>query len=271
MDLKLDPFITEKTLVFTVTSDGYKFYTWNLYKMLQQLKVPWKLCILCLDRESKEFFDRIAQIPSRLYLMPGDRVMHKEPVRFGTTPFKRMNRMKIQALQELSQRSELDRLIFMDSDIAVFKDFVPYFTDLLQTEPLVFQCDENINESLQPQDRGSGSFACSNASNCTNPCTGVIGMLLNSETRPKFRELYKIVSEQWRPALTDQDYIANRLKAMALSYSTLPRGDFPNGIFLANNKYKETNPYLVHFNYIVGKMKQRIMMEKDCWLLPEYV
>jgi hypothetical protein len=261
MDVKIDPFLMDKTLVFTVTSDGYKLYTWNLYKMLQALKVPWKLCILCLDRESKEFFDRFAQIPSRLYLMPGDRVIHKEPARFGTTPFKRMNRMKLKALQEFSQRPEVDRLLFIDSDIAVFKDFVPYFKDALQTDPLLFQCDESLN----------GSFHCSTTSQCTNPCTGVIGMLLNSETRPKFRDLYKIVSEQWGPALTDQDYIASRLVSMGLSYATLPRTEFPNGIFLANNKYKEGDPYLVHFNYIVGKMKQRIMMEKECWTLPEYV
>jgi hypothetical protein len=261
MDLKLDSFLTEKTLVFTVTSDGYKYYTWNLYKMLQTLKVPWKLCILCLDRESNDFFNRIAQIPSRLYLMPGDRVVHKDPVRFGTPPFKRMNRMKIKALQELSQRGDIDRLLFIDSDIAVFKDFVPYFTDALQTDPLLFQCDESIN----------GSFRCSNTSNCTNPCTGVIGMLLNSETRPKFKDLFKIQSETWSVAMTDQDYIANRLKELQISYATLPRTEFPNGIFLANNKYRETDPYLVHFNYIVGKMKQRIMIEKECWTLPEYV
>jgi hypothetical protein len=261
MDLKLDPFIKDKTLVFTVTSDGYKFYTWNLYKMLQMLKVPWKLCILCLDRESNDFFNRIAQIPSRLYLMPGDRVLHKEPVRFGTPPFKRMNRMKIKALQELSQRGDVERLIFIDSDIAVFKDFVPYFTDLLQTEPLVFQCDENID----------GSFRCSSSSACTNPCTGVIGMLLNSETRPKFKDLYKIESEPWGVAMTDQDYIGSRLKQLSLSYGTLSRTEFPNGIFLPNNKYKEGDPYLVHFNYIVGKAKQAKMIEKECWVLPEYV
>ena len=42
MDLKLEPFLHEKTLVFTVTSDGYKYYTWNLYKLLERCKVPWK-------------------------------------------------------------------------------------------------------------------------------------------------------------------------------------------------------------------------------------
>ena len=261
MELKIDPFLYEKTLVFTVTSDGYKYYTWNLYKMLQERKVPWKLCILCLDKESNDFFNRIAQIPSRLYLMPGDKVLHKEPVRFGTTPFKRMNRMKIKALQELSQRSELDRLIFIDSDIAVFKDFVPYFVEHLAANPLLFQCDENM----------SGSFDCSNRDACTNPCTGVIGMALNETTRAHFKELYKIDSESWGKAMTDQDYIANRLLALQIPYKTLARGDFPNGIFLAKDRYKETNPYLVHFNYIVGKAKQRFMIEKECWVLPEYV
>jgi hypothetical protein len=261
MDLKLDPFLYEKTLVFTVTSDGYKYYTWNLYKMLQALKVSWKLCILCLDRESNDFMNRIAQIPSRLFLMQGDRIHHKEPVRFGTAPFKRMNRMKIKALQELSQRDELDTLIFIDSDIAVFRDFMPSLKETLQKTPLVFQCDENI----------PGSYACSNESACLNPCTGVIGMALTPESRPTLKNLYKIDSEAWSVAVTDQDYIANRMKALGIPYWTLQRDLFPNGIFLSKDKYKEGNPYLVHFNYIVGKMKQRIMMEKECWTLPEYV
>jgi hypothetical protein len=229
--------------------------------MLQTLKVPWKLCILCLDRESNDFFNRIAQIPSRLYLMPGDKIHHKEPVRFGTQSFKRMNRMKIKALQELSQRQDLDTLLFIDSDIAVFKNFVPFLKETLQINPLVFQCDENI----------PGSLACSHLAGCLNPCTGVIGMALTDESRPILKKLYTIDSESWGVAMTDQDYITNRLKALQIPYTTLERTLFPNGIFLTKDKYKEGDPYLVHFNYIVGKMKQRIMMEKECWTLPEYV
>ena len=259
MELNIDSFVYEKTLVFTVTSDGYKYYTWNLYKMLQTLKVPWKLCILCLDRESNDFFKRIAQIPSRLYLMPGDRVLHKEPVRFGTPPFKRMNRMKIKALQQLSQRPELDNLIFIDSDIAVFQDFVPSMLESLKSTPLMFQCDEG------------DTHICTDPDNCPNPCTGVIGMALTSETRPLLNHLYKIEQGHWESALTDQDYIANRMKYFQMKYKTLSREAYPNGIFLAKDRYKEGNPYLVHFNYIVGKTKQRFMIEKECWVLPEYV
>jgi hypothetical protein len=71
--------------------------------------------------------------------------------------------------------------------------------------------------------------------------------------------------------MTDQDYVANRLLHLAMPYTTLPRGEFPNGIFLAKDRYKDSNPYLVHFNYIIGKAKQRFMIEKECWVLPEYV
>ena len=261
MDLKLDSFIKEKTLVFTVTSDGYKYYTWNLYKMLQNLSMPWKLCILCLDKESNDFFNRIAQIPSRLYLMGGEKVHHKEPVRFGSTPFKRMNRMKLKALQELSQRPDIETLIFMDSDIAVFRDFVPVLKEQVKETPLLFQCDEKID----------GSFVCSNPKACANPCTGVIAMTLTEQTRPLYKNLYAIESEPWKAAMTDQDYIANRLLTLQIPYTTLSRTEFPNGIFLAKDKYKEENPFLVHFNYIVGKTKQRFMIEKECWFLPEYV
>jgi hypothetical protein len=261
MDLKIDPFVTDKTLVFTVTSDGYKYYTWNLYKMLQALKLPWKLCILCLDRESYDFLYRIAQIPARLFLLTGDRIHHKDPVRFGTPHFKRMNRMKLKALEQLSQRPELDTLVFLDSDIAVFKDPIPSLTEALRTSPLLFQCDENL----------PGSTVCSDPDACSNPCTGVIAMALTPETRPVLKALYKVESEPWGAALTDQDYIANRMKVLTISSKTLSRTEYPNGTFLGNNRYKQGDPFLLHFNYLIGTAKQKVMREKECWTLPEYV
>ena len=260
MDLKIQPFIYKESLVFTVTSDGYKYYTWNLYKMLQELNVPWKLCILCLDRESFDFMNKIAMIPSRLYLMPGQHIHHKDPVLFGSQQFKRMNRMKLKALEELSQRPELKTLLFLDSDIAPFQDPLLAAQTCLETHPLWFQCDE----------KQEGSFACSSVGNCPNPCTGVIAMSLTDESRPHLRELYKIVDDVWKQSLTDQDYVLKRLEATQMSYKTLDRHQFPNGIFLADNRYKEENPVLLHFNYILGKDKKRFMKQKECWVLPEY-
>jgi hypothetical protein len=55
-----------------------------------------------------------------------------------------------------------------------------------------------------------------------------------------------------------------------MPYTTLSRTLFPNGIFQSKDRFKEGDPYLDHFNYIEGKIKQKSMKEKECWTLPEY-
>jgi hypothetical protein len=241
------------TVVFTVTSDGYKYFTWNLWKNLQAIGVPWKLTILCLDRESFDFFNRIALVPAKPYFMDGPRGEHKTPSLFGSSHFKRLNRMKLKALEEFSQKPEVDTLIYIDSDIFLFKDIVPILQNELLYRPLLFQCDEKLE----------GSFECSDPSHCQNPCTGVIAMRLSD--RESLKKLYSLDSDAWRAALTDQDYIAARLLALSIPYGTLDRLVFPNGIFLAGNRY--VGCALVHFNYILGMEKKRMMKNKGCWLL----
>ena len=256
MPLNLTQFIKNKTLIFTVTSDGYKYFTWNLYQFFQKVKPSVPLCILCLDRESFDFFNRIAMIPSRPYFMEGPHFEHKNPALFGTTPFKRMNRMKLRALQELCENPEINQLLFLDSDIALFRDPLPELTECLKSAPLWFQCDE----------AKENDFTCSDTDNCTNACTGVIAMNLTEETRPLFSKLYSI-EEGWREAITDQDYINKRLHSLSIPYKTLPRTEFPNGVFLRDERYKQNNPALLHFNHIVGMDKKRFMKKQDSWLL----
>lgn len=243
------------TVVFTVTSDGYKYFTWNLWKNIQTLGVPWKLTILCLDRESLDFFNRIALVPAKPYFMDGPRGEYKTPSLFGSSHFKRLNRMKLKALEEYSQKQELETLIYIDSDIALFQDIVPLLQKELDTQPLLFQCDEKVE----------GRFDCSDASKCPNPCTGVIAMKLSD--REMLKKLFSLESETWKTSLTDQDYIAGRLLSLSIPYGTLDRATFPNGIFLAGNRYETGTLALLHFNYILGMDKKRMMKNKGCWLL----
>lgn len=256
MNLNLDTFIKDRTLLFTVTSDGYKQFTWNLQLFFQKVNPTVPLCILCLDKESYDFFNRIAMIPSRPFYMEGSPFEHKQPALFGTTPFKRMNRMKLKGLMELSQRPDIDKLLYIDSDIALFHDPIPELNHCWSLAPLWFQCDEARR----------GDYTCSNVDKCSNACTGVIGMLLTEETRPVFQKLYSI-EEDWRAAITDQDYVNHRLAKLNIPYKTLSRDKFPNGLFLSENRYKEGDPLLLHFNHVVGMDKKRFMKNKDCWLL----
>ena len=83
--------------------------------------------------------------------------------------------------------------------------------------------------------------------------------------RETLKKLYSLDSDGWKSALTDQDYIATRLLALDIPYGTLDRFAFPNGIFLAGNRYEGSA--LLHFNYILGMEKKRMMKNKGCWLL----
>lgn len=259
MSLNLQSFIKNGTLLFTVTSDGYKYLTWNLHMYLQKANPGQPLCILCLDRESYDFFNRIAILPSRLYGMDGPAVQHKSPTVFGSPPFKRMNRMKLKALQELSQRPDIQKLIYLDSDIAVFQDPMPAIEQAFQEAPLWFQCDESKEND----------FTCSNHNECPNACSGVIAMHLTDEMRPLLKTVFK-VEDGWKEAVGDQDYINNRMHTFHVPYKTFPRDKFPNGTFLSENRYKQNDPILLHFNYVIGMDKKRFMKNKDCWLLKDY-
>ena len=256
MDLKLDPFLRDKTLVFTVTTNGYKYFTWNLYQLFQKRGLSIPLCILCLDKESYDFFQRIAFIPTRLYRMEGQNMEQRSPAAFGSSTFKRFNRMKLKALQELSQRSDIQTLIYIDSDIAVFHDFLPSIKCCLSECPLWFQCDEAREDD----------FTCSSVDTCPNKCTGIIAMDLNDISRPQFHQLYSI-SDMWKTAVTDQDYINDRLKTLSIASKTLPRDRFPNGRLLQGDMYKTKEPYLLHFNYLMANQKEQMMKKKNCWLL----
>jgi hypothetical protein len=249
--------IYEDSLVFTITSDGYKYLTSNLWLTLQKLNVPWRLCILCLDRESYRFMQTIAMIPCYLFEGSGPKINHKSPLPYGTDQFKRLVASKINALRLLSQVPTIRHLVYLDSDITVFSDPLGPLKEYLHDEPLWFQCDEQYEGGV-----------CANHDHCPAPCTGLIAMRLTDETRPRLERLYTIDRDQWAKSETDQDYIQRRLTLEDVEYKTLNRAQFPNGTFIPDDIYKIGAPCLLHFNYIIGQGKQQSMKRLGYWYVP---
>lgn len=260
MDLVAPTCIHDRTLVFTVTSDGYKYLTWNLWLHCQRLGVSWRLLIICLDVESYKFFQE-ALVPCVLYTMPGTKLVHKTPAIYGTQEFKRLTAMKIAALAELSARTDIDNLLYLDGDIVLFQDPVPFIQMLLEERSLWFQCDEKLTHDHQ----------CS-SDPCMAPCTGIIAARLDEKTRPQLAELYTITGDEWVRSETDQDYIQRRLRTLKVDYGTLMRPLFPNGTFLPDDLYKIAaagGPYLLHFNFLLGREKEVAMRSRGLWLAPK--
>lgn len=261
----MDSYIVSDTLIFTVTTNGYKFLTWNLWLSIQTLHVPWKLCILCLDKESHRFFSQIANIPS--LLLPNSRLQIQgdstKAAAHGSGDFNRITKLKLSAFSSLLQNPKIKRLLYLDSDIVLFRDIFSYLqTTLTETNPLWFQCDEHNPE-----------FTCSNTKNrCGNCCTGVIGFWIGSEsTRALLLEMVSQNDQLWNECKenNDQEYIQKKMQILGIPFQTFPRELVPNGSFLRDDRWKSLpEPFLLHFNFIVGVNKQRVIKSKGFWLVP---
>jgi hypothetical protein len=258
--------MSSRSVIFTVTTNGYKFLTWNLWLSIQKLSVPWKLSIVCLDKESHRFFSQIANIPSILLpdvtlQLQGDKT---QVASHGTGDFNRITKLKLSAFAHFFKDGTIERLLYLDSDIVVFRDPLPYLeTVLVKENPLWFQCDEHNPE-----------FTCSLLERgCGNTCTGVIGFWLGSpEHRKQHLEMISYDDSLWKQCKenNDQEYIQKRMNHLSISYRTFPRALFPNGSFLRNDHWKSLSeePFLLHFNFIVGGNKQRVIKSKGFWFVP---
>jgi hypothetical protein len=251
------------TVVFTVTSNGYKFMTWNLWLHCKRIGVPWQLLIVCLDKESHRFFQTIANIPS--VLLPSvDLQLRGDTTKvssYGSGDFNRVTREKLSVYTWMLEK-EFTYYLYLDSDIVLFKDPMPYLQTILSTENyLWFQCDEH----------GEGEYTCKGSGLCTNICTGVIAFYKDESTKSKLMSMVKHNDTLWKTCKdnNDQEYIQKTIALESIPFRTLDRQLFPNGLFLGKDHWRTLDaPHLLHFNFIVGGNKERVIKSKGFWLVP---
>jgi len=251
------------TVVFTVTSNGYKFMTWNLWLHCKRICVPWQLLIVCLDKESHRFFQTIANIPS--VLLPSvDLQLRGDTTKvssYGSGDFNRVTREKLSVYTWMLEK-EFTYYLYLDSDIVLFKDPMSYLQTILSPENyLWFQCDEH----------GEGEYTCKGSGLCTNICTGVIAFYKDESTKSKLMSMVKHNDTLWKTCKdnNDQEYIQKTIALESIPFRTLDRQLFPNGLFLGKDHWRTLDaPHLLHFNFIVGGNKERVIKSKGFWLVP---
>jgi hypothetical protein len=128
---------------------------------------------------------------------------------------------------------------------------------------LWFQCDEHGEH-----------YVCTGVNGtCTNICTGVIAFYKNEITKDKLLAMVRHDDTLWKSCTenNDQEYIQKKiaLSGGEIQYKTLSRDLYPNGLFLGKDYWKIlASPHLLHFNFIVGQNKERIIKSKGFWLVP---
>ena len=248
----IQTFVKNGTLVFTLTSNGYKYYTMNLVEHLKRAKVPWRLCIICADKPSQQFLR--GQGVTALLAPTILRDTGPEISRFGTTDFQRLNRLKLDLLHMFVLNPDIKHGIYMDGDIAVYNDFVPDMIERLSTSPLLLQCDE---------------LTRLDCSGCPNACTGFIGW--SHGVSPSIFHVTPATFDIWRSRPEDQVFVNAMMQREAAPFKTLPRDLYPNGQF--TRLYSPASPLkgiakLLHYNFLVGPDKQRRMKANGDWLIP---
>lgn len=249
--MNVTPYIINKTLVWTMTTNGYKYITLNLLKSIERHKVPWRLLVVACDKESYTFFRNEG---FAVVLYPNAQRTNEISIsRWGSPSFQRYNFMKLFAANEFAKNPAIQNCIYIDGDIVVFRDFVSDIVSRLDAEPntILFQCDEK-----EPGQCSEGG--------CINCCTGFIAWRHGAD-----KETFDVNKDKtkWNEHPDDQCWVNNFLREHQIAYKTLPREYYPNGAYISTiRQLKE--PYLLHFNHRVGNAKIVEIKKLGEWLHP---
>ena len=245
----LDRFLdSDGHLVATFINAGYFEYIHNLSINLKRIQVPWTLCVMCSDEEAHRLCQE-HNIPS-IYV--NGNVRNQANVTqyssWNDANWNNVTFMKLTLLQWLLSHSNVDRVTYMDGDIHVYQDFVPYLKSLNTNHyELCIQSD-----CMQPDIHTLSHHLCS----------GFFHFKNTARIRKIFEFTDRDVASNTFNA--DQEHIVNQVRKHNTTVMQLPRELFPNGVF-----FESTPPsaFLLHYNYMIGTLKKQNMQKKGHWYL----
>jgi signal peptidase I len=251
-------FINNDFLVWTMTTNGYKYLTLNLVESLKKAKISWyaSLMVICVDRDSYTFM-RSMNIPCVYYKPKAEVIIGTQPSQFGSQTFMTFNKIKLDLMEEIRVKApeQVKYITYMDGDIVVFRDFIPYirqkFIDL-SNNLLFFQNDDLYGV---PNTRANG-------------CTGFFSLKRTFMIQIQ-SPFYVNDLNLWKEIREDQIWVNNKIVEYKIPFDYLERELFPNGPYVKNGAWrnKASELYLIHYNYIVGTDKVNFMKRLKHWFL----
>jgi hypothetical protein len=240
-------YMRDGCLCWTLTSNGYKYLTWNFYKTWVRVHPGQPLLILCADAAAHMFFRREG--------VPAEMVKRRLPdygpniVQFGSENFKTLNALKLELLAEMASTPQIESCIYFDGDIVLYKPCLADLKGRLQEHPLWFQCDEQTH-------------ICTNANGCPNACTGLIVFRHGIDAR-----IFQLTDQPlWaRWAEQDQPYVNARILEFSVAIRSLPVDVYPNGFRMT----QRAGAVLLHYNYLIGNQKVGMMKRNGDWFVQQ--
>jgi hypothetical protein len=252
---KVQSFLKDGCLCWTLTSNGYKYLTWNFVLWWRESCPSQPLLVVCADTPSYQFLNREGV---RCIRMP-DTLPDFGPsiIPFGSRQFSTLNSTKLALLNTFAGDDRIQQCIYLDGDIIVYRNIVEDLRSrLLSGAEFLVQCDEQVQTCTANADEG-----------CPNFCTGIIAFSHGAD-----KGCFRITdTSRWKSKPEDQVWVNWSARELGVQVSLLPRQEYPNGARLSLTKGSEElcgRCLCLHYNYRVGGTKQADMKRFGDWRLP---
>lgn len=252
MNIDISPFIdADGHIVVTFLNNGYFDYLLNLHENIKRTNIAWILCAVCVDQQA---FDKCAEhnINAVSFASMFDNPELKEYSSWNDARWSRIQFAKLDVIARILENEDVKTLTYIDGDIHVYSDFVPYLKELAIACPdirLFIQADHNtaiVNEF--GNERCAGFFHIKN-------CAEIKRLITYTEEDVKKNTIN-----------ADQQHINSKVAEYNLPTMQLDRARFPNGVFV-NNKNIPKEAHLIHYNWMIGSEKRKKMMDNGHWYL----
>jgi hypothetical protein len=225
----------------TLTNTGYIDYTLNCLKTLENIQSNINMNCYCIGRDG---YNELRNKGYTCELIDEEENSNFQTFRNGNWSNITYNKFKIIYNNLLTN----SYVLFSDGDIVYENsDFLEYLLSNIGDNDMLIQNDSPHN----------------NDNDDTQLCSGFMFIKSNPKTLLLFnpnRMKHKKNEIGW----DDQVYI-NKIKHK-IKYTKLPLHLFPNGKYYYKN-YTNINPYIIHFNWIIGHEKKEKMQFFNKWYL----
>ena len=225
----------------TLTNTGYINYTLNFLKSLENINSPIMPTCYCIGNEG---YLKLKEKGYQCVLIDEEKDAGFQSFRTGN--WSDIVFQKFHIIHENLLTN--DYVLISDGDI-VYENakFLDYLKEKIGDKDLLIQ-----NDTMKDTDN-------------TNLCSGFMFIKSNELTKELFNPSIVQKSKETKGKKWGDQIYLNEIKG-SLKYDKLPLDLFPNGKYFYSNKCK-TPPYMIHFNWEVGRYKQSRMHKYKKWYI----
>lgn len=218
----------------TLTNDGYIDYTLNLLKSLEKFNLEKKLKCYCIGDKC---YNTLIKKGYTAILLDD-----KENTNFCKFRRKNWGNIVSQKFDIITENLKTHKYVLITDGDIVFtnKDAINYLFENIEDNDMIIQ-----------------------SSRSKAVCSGFF-MLRSNEKTIKLFDPKNIEEKKTEHRWGDQKYV-NQVKNQ-MKYKRLPDELYPTGRVFYNNA-DTIEPYIIHFNYVVGNKKRKKMKEYNYWYL----